>query len=775
MAWLNGNNRINVREMMNTASSLNAQLKRILLEEDGILRAVDRAADGMKREAMKQVLEALPVEELNRGRHGIRVSVLHDAGIHNIWQVYTKSLLQLVRLNGIGEQGAKKIWEISKEFADSARESVRIRLRADDPSEAHAQLIDGLYGFMHTAQEREGARRLTDLHGARIEEAVREAAPLTGGLARLFTFGKRRTQAEAAAKYLTELCTGAYIIEAQQTIGRFAQVGRIPHAERQKDFEKHAAAYIAQLEMLLPESETREAEKTGLPKELIEEINAMEVDLSLVKATLRPYQLFGCKYALHQGRVLLGDEMGLGKTVQAIAAMAVTAAEEGITHFMVVCPASVLINWVREIGVHSHLKAVKIHGADEAALNEWLANGGVGVTTYESISRFTLPEGFTVGMLVVDEAHYVKNPEAKRTKAMQVLTGRTDRVLFMSGTPLENKVEEMCFLISLLNEQVAREVRQYTNLATAQQFRQKLAPMYLRRTREDVLTELPDLIENKEWSDLNREEAALYRQAVAEGKFYAMRQVSWQADPAKSSKAQRLMELVEEAKEEKRKVIVFTFFLKTIEKVQALLGERCVGVITGAVPPEERQAMIDRLADAEDGAVLLCQVQAGGTGLNIQAASVIIFCEPQLKPSIEHQAVARAYRMGQVRDVMVHRLLCEDSVDERILEILQEKQLQFDSFADESAAGEEMMKLDEKRMTSDIIRMEQERLGLTGETAEAGEENAASPEKPAPLPEKTETEKKAEEPQAPAAEEAEKTSGPEAEEEPALPMDFDNV
>ena len=138
-------------------------------------------------------------------------------------------------------------------------------------------------------------------------------------------------------------------------------------------------------------------------------------------------------------------------------------------------------------------------------------------------------------------------------------------------------------------------------------------------------------------------------------------------------------------------------------------------MITGAVPPEDRQAMIDEFAKAPFGSALVCQVQAGGTGLNIQCASVIIFCEPQLKPSIEQQAIGRAYRMGQVRDVMVHRLLCEDTIDERILDILQEKQIQFDHFADESQAGEEMLKLEEKleekSLMKEIIRAEQERLG----------------------------------------------------------------
>ena len=715
MAQKIANDRAAVKRMTDDFSQALSSLNRVRLNEQVILKNLNRSIDALKKDAVKEILEALSVEELNRGKHGIRTSVLIDKGIDNLWKVYSMSLPQLVRLNGIGEQGAKKIKEIAGEFAVSARESAKIRLRADNSSRAQQALIDELYRYMHTAEPRETAKRLLDEQEHQIEKALKEAAPLTGGLSRLFTFGKRKAAAEAAVSFLYDLYTQGYTLEAEHAANLNDAVMRASLPERKADFEKNAAAYIALLESLNPEAAASAHANTGLPVSLIEEIDAMEVDLSLVKATLRPYQLFGCKYALHQGRVLLGDEMGLGKTVQAIAAMAVTAAEEKITHFMVVCPAGVLVNWVREIGVHSRMRAVKIHGRDEAALSDWLETGGIGVTTYESISRFSLPEDFRVGMLVVDEAHYVKNPEAKRTQAMQKLIGYTDRVLFMSGTPLENRVEEMCFLVSLLDDKMAKEIRKYTNLATAQQFREKLSPIYLRRTREDVLGELPDLIENKDWSDLEKEEAALYRAAVREGNFAAMRQVSWQADIEHSGKAQRLKELIEEAEEEKRRVIIFTFFLKTIEKVKEVLGDKCAGVITGAVPPEDRQAMIDQFAESPYGSALVCQVQAGGTGLNIQCASVIIFCEPQLKPSIEQQAIGRAYRMGQVRDVMVHRLLCEDTIDERILDILHEKQVQFDHFADESQAGEEMMqlekKLEEKSLMKEIIRAEQERLG----------------------------------------------------------------
>ena len=427
------------------------------------------------------------------------------------------------------------------------------------------------------------------------------------------------------------------------------------------------------------------------------------------------------KYAVHQKRTLLGDEMGLGKTMQAIAAMAALKAA-GKHHFMVVCPAGVLVNWCREIRKFSDMAVTKVHGADEESLRAWRENGDVAVTTYESISRFALPEKFTFDMLVVDEAHYVKNPAAQRTAAMVKLLEKTENVLYMSGTPLVNNVEEMCFLVRCLQPSIADKLEAVKSISTAEQFRQELAPVYLRRVREDVLKELPELTEKEQWCALNPTEQSLYRDAVASGNLMAIRQVSWQvADIKESTKAQRLLEICDTAKEQGRKIIVFSFFRNTLQKVHELLGERCSETISGDISPARRQEIVDEFHAAPEGAVLVSQVQAGGTGLNIQAASVVIFCEPQLTPAIENQAISRAYRMGQTRDVQVHRLLADDTVDERMLEILSGKQKQFDSFADESVVGDgqlENEKAAEQSWVTKMVQEEQARLAASGGDAE---------------------------------------------------------
>ena len=187
------------------------------------------------------------------------------------------------------------------------------------------------------------------------------------------------------------------------------------------------------------------------------------------------------------------------------------------------------------------------------------------------------------------------------------------------------------------------------------------------------------------------------------------RKVSYEVeDISDSSKITRLLELCAEAKESGRKVVVFSFFLGIIEKVAQALGEDCFGIITGAIPSEERQDIIDKFAEAPDGSVIVSQIIAGGVGLNIQCASVVIICEPQWKPSTENQAISRCYRMGQSKSVLVYRLLSAKTVDEDIMEILREKSNVFDEFADESQIDEV-----NKQIMEEIVQKERERLGIT--------------------------------------------------------------
>lgn len=208
---------------------------------------------------------------------------------------------------------------------------------------------------------------------------------------------------------------------------------------------------------------------------------------------------------------------------------------------------------------------------------------------------------------------------------------------------------------------------------------------------------------------MNAVEKEAYYNAVMSDNMQAPRRVSWNvANIADSSKAKRLKEIVDEATDDGRKVIVFSYFLDTIKKVKLVLGDKCVDHINGAVSPQRRQEIIDEFNNAKAGAVLPAQIQAGGTGLNIQSASVVIICEPQFKPSIENQAISRAYRMGQTRNVLVYRLLCEDSIDEQMMKMLNKKQNIFNEFADKSSA-KDTIEINEETFNN-MMKVEYERV-----------------------------------------------------------------
>ncbi len=418
---------------------------------------------------------------------------------------------------------------------------------------------------------------------------------------------------------------------------------------------------------------------------------------------------------------MLGDEMGLGKTVEALAVMAHLAAL-GATHFLVVCPASVLVNWTREVRTRSRLTAHGVHGSErQAAYLAWQRRGGVAVTTYETLRSLPPPENPPV-LVTVDEAHFVKNPSAARSKATRAWTEPSDRVLFLTGTAMENRVEEFRALVGYLKPEVARSLRNVSGIAGAATFRAAVAPVYLRRNQEDVLSELPERLDALDWVDLTQQDVAAYRDAIAARNFMAMRRAAYAAGPD-SAKVRRLLEIVEESASNGWKVVVFSYFHDVLLAVQEALGDGVHGPLTGSVAPAARQELVDRFGSSSGHAVLLSQIQAGGTGLNMQAASVVVLTEPQWKPSIEEQAIARCHRMGQVRRVHVHRLLAQNSVDQRMLEILETKRALFDEYVRRSALKEvsadavdvtdtQATRLAVRQAEEEIIDRERERLGL---------------------------------------------------------------
>lgn len=441
-------------------------------------------------------------------------------------------------------------------------------------------------------------------------------------------------------------------------------------------------------ETLDPDAIRREI-SGGVPAEIAARVEATPLLAGPFTSILRRYQDFGARYIVVQQRTILGDEMGLGKTVQALAAMC-HLHELGHHRFLVVAPNSVFINWQRETHAHTRLATFALHGPDrEAEVKRWVENGGVAVTTYGTLPRIVhLLEG--IDLVVADEAHHAKNPATQRAKAVRRAADLAEHVVLLTGTALENRLPELRELAILVQPAIGDSLDDavFGSRPDPDVIATMLASVYLRRTQDDVLKELPERIHVDEWVDLGEQDHAAY--LLAPPTLVQKRLAAVVGDGSLSSaKYERLLELVDEHREAGQKIVVFSFFRRVIFDVSCLVDSDLV--ITGDTSPAERQHIIDRFSEAAPGSILVCQVEAGGTGINLQSAQVVVLMEPQLKPSTEWQAVARVHRMGQSRAVLVHRLLARRTVEERLVELLAMKESVFFTYAHDSAVKDASM------------------------------------------------------------------------------------
>ena len=708
------------RELLQKHESWETERGTLSRKAEDCRAVVEAACEHFVAAETMKTLRDIPVEELNRERRGLRVRLLRESGYADYADLMLASEEQLAALNGISEDGAAIIKDAVGETVTQLRPGIKLRLSADKRTEETSNIVLALYRYRSAEGLSRDTQALSARYAAGIEKAMEELSRGKGFFRWLFTGKAEKDAASEAFLYLENLANGAYGAELTRLREVRVELEASSAETAWDSFRTQPIVYSNLLEKLVPGLLGNGDAVYGLPEELAREVEAEPLFADGMRCELRRYQAWGVKYILHQGKVLLGDEMGLGKTIQAIATM-VSLKNTGSTHFVVVCPASVVLNWCREVQKFSKLRVVKVHGTErQAALEDWIDKGGVAVTTYETTMHWKLPEGFYFALLVVDEAHYIKNSEARRSVYTRALANRGERLLFMTGTALENNVGEMIQLISVLQPEIARSISGMQMLSSAKQFRETVAPVYYRRKREDVLTELPELIEQESWCELGLAERMVYEDAVLGKNYHEARRVSWNVENLKDScKAERLLEILKNAEAEGRKVLVFSFYLDTIQKIARLLGDKCMEPINGSMSPAKRQEIIDAFQKAPAGQVLPAQMIAGGTGLNIQSASVVVLCEPQLKPSIERQAISRAYRMGQARNVFVYRLLAEGTVDEKVMDLLTEKQAIFDAFADKSIAAENM-EVDNKTF-GNIIQEEIDRINQSRETGTPGQ------------------------------------------------------
>ncbi|MHC5007023.1 MAG: DEAD/DEAH box helicase [Planctomycetota bacterium] len=693
-----------------------------------LLRTLHKAARAYATGQRAARYCATPIEELRRhGARNVRWSALDEAGIETAGDLSTRSASGLDRLPGVGPVTAGRVTRAAKGLRRELRDEpaevptldawaaapVRQVVRAARPvldNRAHIDRADRLvFETAGAARRFEGIRKRTRF----LDWLLRRGSPPT--------LEQLRSEVRNQNEHVERLRSAGLLTKQPKP-----RAGRPPgDPQLEQDFRDRYADYASVLEDALtrevpgrtPAGLSLRGVHRGLPEEIARRVEAFPLNASGLDVTLRRYQRFGAKYMLAQQRTLLGDEMGLGKTIQALATIVHLVNEQPDRHFLVVCPASIIRNWAREIDDRTTLPTRLLFGDDrDEDLRAWLDEGGVALTSYATLRTLRLPtdlqgQDIRLALLVVDEAHYAKNPDAGRTQALIAVSAHADRIALMTGTPLENDLDEFKRIIALASDEIAQHVTEQH--AGIRGLAATVAPVYLRRNQKDVLRELPDRIEKQEWLDLDPTDAQAYRASVLERNYMAMRRSVTIGDGSgRSAKLDHLGELLDEYRALDRKVLLFSFFLDVLALVARRFG--AIGTVEGRLSPDRRMALMDDFRAADGFCLLASQIQAGGVGLNLQAASVVVLMEPQWKPSTEEQAIARAHRMGQTEHVIVHRMLARDTVDEHMVALLAEKKETFDRYVRQSALKQASREATEAGFAERVIEAELAKLTTTG-------------------------------------------------------------
>lgn len=724
-----------IHDITSRAVSIKGKLNRIAGDSLVDAKKITEACEALKGKEICETASNIPVEQLSQFKKGLRISALKNSGINSIFDVFQVGVNGLSQIYGISEDSAYVLYYAAEEIIRTIIENTQLHIDINNKNEHSNAIIYECTKKIEGKEIQEKARKLYSEYQDVLENDLTNAQKIKSFFSWLFASDIEKLSRINSLNKL-EKVTNSDLLEKTNIL--FNEYDELFHDkglyQRGWDYFNNNSSLYYSIISRYTADVLEENEKRYIPEDLAQQIDSFNLNTDGLHTVLRAYQEFGTKYILKQKNVLLGDEMGLGKTVQAIAAMN-HLANEGKKHFMVVCPLGILINWEREIKKFSNLNVITFRGASNYTIDGWVKNGGVAITTYESASRYGLPNNVTIDLLVVDEAHYIKNPNALRTLAVEEAQYHADRTLFMTGTPLENRIGEMAFLIGLLNIEVYYIITQTDHVYIPESFRKAIGPVYLRRVREDVLSELPEKIEVDDWCELNNIEESVYIDTLENHHYMQIRRVSWNVgDPKASSKLTRLKEICHEAKEEGRKVVVFSFFLETIDLIVSNIGDDCYGPITGSVSSIKRQEILDAFNAAPGGCVLVAQINTAGVGINLQTASVVILCEPQWKPSLEEQAISRTYRMGQNNNVTVYRLLAKDTIDERIVQMLHHKRNLFEDYAENSVVSRQSEVIINKNTMAKLIDEELEKHkryeNVNGDSIEADLEKAQKKFKP---------------------------------------------
>ena len=452
-----------------------------------------------------------------------------------------------------------------------------------------------------------------------------------------------------------------------------------------------------------------------------------------LRGTLRPYQSAGVEW-LHLLTNLglgacLADDMGLGKTIQILSLLLVLKqqAQKPVNSeagpppgpSLLIAPASLLGNWANEIAKFAPgVTALVAHPSAMAAGDlksvsaATLTDTDLVITSYGSAVRLPWLNGIAWRLVILDEAQAIKNPDTKQTKAIKRLKARSR--IALTGTPIENRLTDLWSLFDFINPSLLGTAKQFTQFVKQLEerphnphgpLRDLVRPYILRRLKTDksIIADLPDKTEVKAYCPLSRKQAALYSQAVEDlaerletadniqrrgvilAALMRFKQIcnhpsQWLGDGGwaeeDSGKLARLREIAEVAASRQEKVLVFTQFKETTGPLDAFLAGvfgRSGLVLHGGTEVKKRKELVKLFQEDESIPFFILSLKAGGTGLNLTAASHVIHFDRWWNPAIENQATDRAFRIGQTRNVLVHKFVCRGTVEDKIDQMIESK------------------------------------------------------------------------------------------------------
>ncbi|MBC2436552.1 DEAD/DEAH box helicase [Clostridium saccharobutylicum] len=433
-------------------------------------------------------------------------------------------------------------------------------------------------------------------------------------------------------------------------------------------------------------------------------------------ATLRPYQQTGFSWLSYMQNLgfgaCLADDMGLGKTVQIIAFLEKVRVEKGGKALLII-PASLIGNWQKEIEKFAPEMTVSIlHGKESTIDVEEKENIFLYITTYGMATRLEKIKDIFWDILILDEAQAIKNPGTKQTKIIKQINAKTK--IAMTGTPIENRLSDLWSLFDFLDAGLLGNAKEFTkftkrireNNSDYAKLRNIVNPFILRRLKTDksVISDLPEKIEIKEYASLSKKQIVLYTKLVKEleaklqnsegierkglvlGSIIKFKQICNHPDQYLgleeykcdySGKFEQLKDICENIYEKRERVLVFTQFKEMTQPISDFLEKifnRKGLVLHGGTSVKNRSEMVESFNGEEYIPYMVLSLKAGGVGLNLTSANHVIHFDRWWNPAVENQATDRAFRIGQTKNVMVHKFVTAGTIEEKIDLMIEEKQ-----------------------------------------------------------------------------------------------------